>query len=93
MLSGGSVLRSAEPSCLRRNCPQVNVSGQLPPHRSRTMPHSDAGRPPACDLHNCAAQYSKGEVRRAGAMQGSHDIGGSAMGVGIGQVRLDSKVG
>ena len=27
------------------------------------------------------------------AMQSSHDIGGSAMGVGIGQVRLDSKVG
>lgn len=57
------------------------------------MPHSDAGRPPARVLHNCAAQYSKGEVRRGGAMQGSHDIGGSAMGVGIGQVRLDSKVG
>ena len=58
------------------------------------MPHSDAGRPPARVLHNCAAQYSKVEVRRGvPCMQGSHDIGGSAMGVGIGQVRLDSKVG
>ena len=31
--------------------------------------------------------------REGRLMQGSHDIGGSAMGVGIGQVRLDSKVG
>ena len=82
-------LRSAESSWLRRNRPQVNVSGQLPP--GRTMPHADAEQPPARG-RGIIAPNIRGS-REGRLMQGSHDIGGSAMGVGIGQVRLDSKVG
>ena len=65
----------------------------------RTMPHSDAGRGHLLVSRIIAPNNSEevGEEETVPmaqcAMQSSHDIGGSAMGVGIGQVRLDSKVG